>query len=242
MASTESNKSNDGVLYFAYGSNLSPTQMQVRCPSSAPIGLAHLPGWTWLINERGYANIVQHQTPVPLAPPKSSPLHLPSPPFGSAEEASRADLIRRSEKQEGKESANEEESESGTKEKEGVYGVLYRMDPDDEATLDSYEGVPWAYERRFVEVSLVSISAAKTTHEDETGNSPQNTKKMETVPALVYVDFKRVLPSVPNREYVNRMNRGIREATERWGLPKPYVDVVMRPFIPAMSSEEGETG
>ena len=33
-------------LYFAYGSNLSTTQMQYRCPRSTPVGLAHLKGWT----------------------------------------------------------------------------------------------------------------------------------------------------------------------------------------------------
>ncbi|VUC31323.1 unnamed protein product [Clonostachys rosea] len=46
------------IIYFAYGSNLSTRQMLKRCPSSTPIGLGHLPGWKWIINERGYANIV----------------------------------------------------------------------------------------------------------------------------------------------------------------------------------------
>ncbi|KAI1338346.1 heterokaryon incompatibility protein-domain-containing protein [Xylariaceae sp. FL0016] len=58
---TSSNGASDSesrLLYFAYGSNLSSTQMLSRCPKSQPIGLAYLPGWNWLINERGYANIV----------------------------------------------------------------------------------------------------------------------------------------------------------------------------------------
>lgn len=46
------------VLYFAYGSNLSTNQMLRRCPSSVPIGLGFLPGWRWIINERGYANAI----------------------------------------------------------------------------------------------------------------------------------------------------------------------------------------
>jgi gamma-glutamylcyclotransferase len=49
------------TLYFAYGSNLSTTQMLQRCPSASPVGLAYLHGWEWLINARGYANIVQVQ-------------------------------------------------------------------------------------------------------------------------------------------------------------------------------------
>ncbi len=32
-------------LYFAYGSNLSIGQMKQRCPSSRPLGRAHLRGW-----------------------------------------------------------------------------------------------------------------------------------------------------------------------------------------------------
>ena len=47
------------VIYFAYGSNLSTEQMRHRCPYSLPIGLGHLEGWGWIINARGYANIVR---------------------------------------------------------------------------------------------------------------------------------------------------------------------------------------
>ncbi|PSN67716.1 hypothetical protein BS50DRAFT_492751 [Corynespora cassiicola Philippines] len=51
-----------GTFYFAYGSNLSPTQMSIRCKSaprsSIPIAVARLRGWKWHICERGSANIV----------------------------------------------------------------------------------------------------------------------------------------------------------------------------------------
>lgn len=52
-------------LYFAYGSNLSSTQMAQRCPNSIAVGLASLPGWDWIINERRYANIVRCAAPSP---------------------------------------------------------------------------------------------------------------------------------------------------------------------------------
>ena len=45
-------------LYFAYGSNLWLYQMSLRCPSSIYLGLAKLPRWRWMINGRGYANVV----------------------------------------------------------------------------------------------------------------------------------------------------------------------------------------
>lgn len=51
-------------LYFAYGSNLALSQMEMRCPSSPYVAPARLKNWRWQINKRGYANIV----PVPVAP------------------------------------------------------------------------------------------------------------------------------------------------------------------------------
>jgi len=45
------------VLYFAYGSNMSPAQMQARCPGARPAGAAELCGWRFMITKRGTANI-----------------------------------------------------------------------------------------------------------------------------------------------------------------------------------------
>ena len=47
--------------YFAYGSNLSIVQMNVRCPESKVVGIARLDNFKWIINKRGYANIVDSQ-------------------------------------------------------------------------------------------------------------------------------------------------------------------------------------
>ena len=46
-------------LYFAYGSNLSLTQMKSRCPSSTYHSFGFLPNYKWIIGERGYANVVR---------------------------------------------------------------------------------------------------------------------------------------------------------------------------------------
>ncbi|KAI0108992.1 hypothetical protein GGR51DRAFT_558789 [Nemania sp. FL0031] len=196
--------SDKGRLYFAYGSNLSTAQMRDRCPNSTPIGLAHLTGWTWIINERGYANVV------------------PSP-----------------------------KTTTGA----GVYGLVYRLHPSDERQLDICEGVGYAYEREMLEVAWAPTSDQKATQgsqssaagsssgarpkqpkgktgaqDDEESTLPVPGRKFE---ALVYVDSLRVTPSGPKQEYVGRMNVGIKEASEDWGLPTSYVDDVMRPFIPA---------
>lgn len=174
-------KPNSEVLYFAYGSNLSPTQMADRCPNSTPVALAHVPDWTWIINERGYANIVKSD------PPSTSS-------SGSTPNINRV-----------------------TTAGPGVYGVLYELTPDDEDMLDACEGVPFAYEKR-------DIEATKIEGKDLTTG--------DKVQVLAYIDFKRVSPSSPKSEYVDRMNRGIQEAMKDWNLPKAYVDAVMRPFIP----------
>ncbi|KAI0106737.1 hypothetical protein F4814DRAFT_68928 [Daldinia grandis] len=167
MASTSNNQPN-GVLYFAYGSNLSSVQMRKRCPKSTPVGLAYLSGWTWIINERGYANIV------------------------------------------------EDRSQTG-----GIYGIVYRLHPNDEPSLDFNEGVPWAYERRFIEVEGLA-------------STPVDQEKIsEKIQVLAYIDFNRTRPSHPRNEYIYRMNNGIEEAMARWGLPEKYVDSVIRPSIPA---------
>lgn len=45
------------MFYFAYGSNLSPTQMASRCPGSRCLGAGRLHDWEFLISTTGTANI-----------------------------------------------------------------------------------------------------------------------------------------------------------------------------------------
>jgi len=44
-------------VYFAYGSNLDPEQMNWRCPDAIPLGAARLDDWAWRIGGRGYATV-----------------------------------------------------------------------------------------------------------------------------------------------------------------------------------------
>jgi len=44
--------------YFAYGSNMNPTQMRERCPAAFALGVVILRGWDIAINERGVATIL----------------------------------------------------------------------------------------------------------------------------------------------------------------------------------------
>jgi len=58
-ASASSTDAPTNKLYFGYGSNLWLDQMRQRCPSSHFIGIGRLGGFKWIINARGYANVVE---------------------------------------------------------------------------------------------------------------------------------------------------------------------------------------
>jgi len=46
-------------LYFAYGSNMWIKQMRDRCPDHRLLGGAILPGYRWIISDRGFATILE---------------------------------------------------------------------------------------------------------------------------------------------------------------------------------------
>jgi gamma-glutamylcyclotransferase len=47
------------IMYFAYGSNLSFSQMHKRCPDNIRLNVGRLNGYRWIISSRGYANVVK---------------------------------------------------------------------------------------------------------------------------------------------------------------------------------------
>jgi hypothetical protein len=47
------------TLHFAYGSNMSLRDMRARCPGAAPMGIATLAGWRFVINPEGYGSIAR---------------------------------------------------------------------------------------------------------------------------------------------------------------------------------------
>lgn len=63
-AATIMAKSRSGTetLYFGYGSNLWLDQMRMRCPNSTYAGIGRLPHYRWIINDRGYANVVEQES------------------------------------------------------------------------------------------------------------------------------------------------------------------------------------
>jgi hypothetical protein len=202
-------------LYFAYGSNLSPSQMKQRCTvnpelSSKPVAIAILPKWRWLICQAGYANV--------LPPPALR--------VGSQD----SDVARKV-------------PISGAI--DSVYGLLYDMDPGDESVLDGYEGVDHQsdeadgtkvpievrpkeqgvgdYNKWFLPAEVVEWIG-----EDD---HPLKTEQGGLAPTLVYVDEERLILGPPRAEYIPRMNRAIREC-KALGVPGDWLEDVLRKFIP----------
>lgn len=187
------------TLYFGYGSNLWLHQMQLRCPTSQYLGVARLPNYRWIINDRGYANVVERRD--------------------TAEAADQAAA------EAGAEAGNSNAATAA----DAVYGLVYSLQPPDEARLDVNEGVPEAYTKETLGVDFwASDPRVEDGWVDVSGPAQGRD-------ALVYIDRKRVAESRPRREYVYRMNMGIRDAV-KMGVPGGYVDAVMRKFIP----DEGE--
>lgn len=191
------------TLYFGYGSNLWLHQMQLRCPTSQYLGVARLPNYRWIINDRGYANVVERGD--------------------TAEAKAEAEAEDQAADQAAAKASN---SSTAT---DVVYGLLYSLLPPDEARLDVNEGVPEAYTKETLGVDFwASDPRVEDGWVDVSGPAQGRD-------ALVYIDRKRVMESRPKKEYVYRMNMGIRDAVEM-GVPRGYVDAVMRKFIP----DEGE--
>jgi gamma-glutamylcyclotransferase len=126
----------------------------------------------------------------------------------------------------------------------GSFGVPYELPPQDEAMLDGYEGVPWAYQKVDLKTGVVSRAgdAAKTAvvgddkgQEEVSVTELMGEEEQEVVEALVYIGHgESTTPDSRKEEYIFRMNRAVDEARKQFDLPDWYIDDVMRKFIPPM--------
>ncbi|PWY78158.1 hypothetical protein BO94DRAFT_188541 [Aspergillus sclerotioniger CBS 115572] len=201
-------------FYFAYGSNLSPTQMAARCTvhpdTSIPLAIARLPKWRWLIHQRGYANVLPpHELRI------GGQLH---PDAEQVPVAGEGDAVYGVLYDMGKEDERILDGYEGVDwdapVAEGKGGLGLDVRPREQGR--------GCYNKWVVEAEVVSWIGAGDGRE-----------KRETVPVLVYVDERRVRMGPPKAEYIPRMNRAIRESVDL-GLPARWAEEVMRPSIPSM--------
>ena len=170
------------TFYFGYGSNLWLHQMSTRCPSSTYQGIARLDNYKWIINERGYANIVKVSPSSSTTQTQTTPSPAPTSRSSSSSSSSTPDTTPH------------------------VYGLLFHLTTHDERHLDKNEGVPLAYTKEYLPATFWSATSPASKIDITT--PPSETDKR----VLVYIDRKRVTPGRPREEYVYRMNRGIEDA------------------------------
>jgi hypothetical protein len=105
------------------------------------------------------------------------------------------------------------------------------LTPSDESALDVNEGVPFAYTKETIAVDFwASVD----------GRCPIDvTREGSKRDMLVYIDCERTEDDKPREEYIFRMNMGIKDGIEE-GIPKEYVDRVLRLFIPEVGRKEVE--
>lgn len=183
-----------------------------------------LKGFRWIIYQRGFANIVEVD----------------------------------SHKEEGTEKGKEGDYRNE------VWGMMYSLEDNDEKLLDEREGVPVAYRKEWIECEFwtvpeaaasasASASSSREEEEEEVGKNEEDTttaeKKKKRKPAditkrpgkekmLVYINREMTDEGEIRKEYISRMNCGIKDAVKE-GLPREYVEQVLRRWIPA-DGEEGE--
>jgi hypothetical protein len=158
------------TLYFGYGSNMWLDQMNRRCPGNKFIGTAVLHDWCWIINQRGYANVI----------PSSG---------------------------------------------DYVYGFIFELSPNNEASLDIYEEATRIYDKRIHPV------------QPRTDPGDGETATKNTIDALVYIDTVSTSPDVPKTEYIHRMNMALQDGLKN-GVPQSYINKYIRPFIPAPAKSQ----
>ncbi|KAF7592817.1 hypothetical protein BBP40_012352 [Aspergillus hancockii] len=200
-------------LYFAYGSNLSFTQMRLRCTcnpelSSKPVAIARLDHWRWLICNAGYANVV------------------PPPELRVGKEVEDGDDVPVSGDDDAVYGVLYEMDLQDERLLDGYEGVDHSALPSRAAHKVPAHIRP--KEQGHGDYNKWYIPATVTVWLDEDQRKWREGAPIET---LVYIDEERVKLGPPRDEYIPRMNRAIREA-ESLGFPKKWADEVMRKSIP----------
>lgn len=204
--------SHTGTFYFAFGSNLSTTQMAIRCihhqSSSIPVAIARLDAYEWIICQRGYANVVS----LPSDTPASDTTTVWGLLYNmSAEDEARLDLY------EGHDNIRNPNPE---------------INPDPQQQIERpYLQGNWDYNKHYLPVTVTKWLANPNDYGISIPNlDPASPHQPSIVRVLVYVDEHRTTPGPINQEYIGRMNRGIRESVAL-GIPQRWVDAVLRKDI-----------
>lgn len=205
-------------MYFAYGSNLSYSQMMLRCTcnpdkSAKPVAIARLDGWRWLISEEGYANII---------PPKALRVGL------QEAEGEKVHVT-------GKEDAvfgilydMTPKDESLLDAYEGVDNDAPDASPDGKVDrkIRPKEQGNGCYNKWYVPAVVTKWLDSS----EESRRAAQSKESTNTQTVLVYLDELHVLEGPPKNEYIARMDRAMRQSVPL-GFPRDWARNAMGSFF-----------
>ncbi|KAF2440063.1 hypothetical protein P171DRAFT_476421 [Karstenula rhodostoma CBS 690.94] len=192
------------TLYFAYGTNLSPTQLSLRCPtaptSSHPLAIARLPNYKWFIQRRrGCANI-RPSPPTPTSSDEDSGDEV----WGVLYAMHPADVA--------------------------ILDTYEGVDPDAPASHQNGNDIARPTEQGRGRHNKVFLGVEVVRWIRDAHQEFESREAKGTVRALVYVDEMDTEEGVVRGDYVGRMNRGVREAVEL-GLSEEWVRRVVRMWV-----------
>jgi gamma-glutamylcyclotransferase len=93
------------------------------------------------------------------------------------------------------------------------------LDPEDEAALDRYEGVPSSYQKQTLNVEIINGEACGELRDGK-----------RFVDIVVYVDNTCTGTGAIRQEYIRRMSLAIENALNE-GVPEQYIDRYIRPVL-----------
>ncbi|KAN0075069.1 hypothetical protein V8E54_007680 [Elaphomyces granulatus] len=201
-------------MYFAYGSNLSYSQMKRRCAnhpekSAKPVAIARLDKWRWFICERGYANLMPPEIlRVGLQETKGENV-----PVSGKEDAVFGILYDMT-----------MDDEDLLDMYEGVDDEAPDAPPD--RKVDRKDRKIRPKEQGDGSYNKWYVPAIVTKWLD--GRDEEQTDNPLTV--LVYIDEQHVRVGPPKTEYIARMNIAVRESVEL-GLPNDWAESVIRKVV-----------
>lgn len=95
-----------------------------------------------------------------------------------------------------------------------VYGSLYFLSHRDEVALDTSEGVPWLYEKQYLDI-----------HRMVNGKEEDKMTK-----ALAYVDVQRLEEGEIEPDYIVWVQKAMMEGL-KIGIPGDYIEKYLRPWV-----------
>lgn len=237
LASSPDKNHDQGTLYFAYGSNLSPTQMTIRCTATSersgqPIAIARLHGWKWFICERGCANVAYTgQTSKRKAEIEGlNGANGGDEVWGVLYDMSIEDEETLDRYEHVDWSAPEAEKSEGASTESSGRGTRLQDLP---AIVRPNEQGKGHHNKVYVDAEIV---------EWKTKEWRDRQQELRWAKVLVYVDEYRTTEGPIRENYIGRMNRGIKEAVAL-GLSKQWVEKVVRPQVPdGIDAPEGFVG